>query len=157
MGVVGRLGKCDAERPGYDRHQGDKPVTAAIFRLHGRAAERLAITHQLVQTLCPTWDLADHPGLQHLTKLLQVGLIEQVEEGGIGGTSLEVQAERLVQRLPVPPGKGFQITGAAATAQDPQHRHQQQKPLRITHPAAVAAIRDGLEGADQVIRFGLIN
>ena len=57
----------------------------------------------------------------------------------------------------MPPGKGLQITGAAAAAQDPEHRHQQQEPLRVTHPAAVTPIRDGLEKADQVIRCGLIN
>jgi hypothetical protein len=37
----------------------------------------------LVETVCAAWDLADHPSLEHLTELLQVGLVEQVEEGGI--------------------------------------------------------------------------
>ena len=57
----------------------------------------------------------------------------------------------------MPPSKGFQITGAAAAAQDPQHRHQQQEPLWVAHPTAVAAIGDGLEKADQVISSGLID
>jgi len=111
----------------------------------------------LVQTLSPAWDLADHPGLEHLAEFLQVGLIEQVKEGGIRRPALEIEAQGLVQRLTMPPGKGLEITGAAAAAQDPQHRHQQQEPLRVTHPTPVAPVRDGLEEADQVIRFGLID
>ncbi len=52
----------------------------------------------------------------------------------------------------MPFGERLKITGAPATAQDPQYRYQQQKPLRVTHPAAVAAIGNGLEEADQIIR-----
>jgi hypothetical protein len=111
----------------------------------------------LLQTLSPAWDLADHPGLEHLAEFLQVGLIEQVKEGGIRRPALEIEAQGPVQRLTMPPGKGLEITGAAAAAQDPQHRHQQQEPLRVAHPTAVAAIGDGLEEVDQVIRCGLIN
>ncbi len=50
---------------------------------------------------------------------------------------LEVQAQRLVQHLTVPLGEGLQIKGAPAAAQDPQHRHQRQEPLRVTKPAAI--------------------
>ncbi len=156
MGVVGLLGQGGVKGPGVRRALGDKVVVADL-RLDGRAAQGLSITHQLIQTRCPAWDLADHPGLKHLPELLQVGLIEQVEEGGIGGPALELQAQRLVQCLPMPPGKSLQITGAAAAAQDPKHRDQQQEPLRVTHPAAVSPVRDGLEKTDQVIRCGLIN
>ena len=67
---------------------------------------------------------------------------------------LEIQAQRFVQRLPIPPGNGLEIAGAAAAAEDPQHRYQQQEPLGVAHPTAVAAIRDGLEEADQVISNG---
>ena len=111
----------------------------AVFRLNCRTAQRLAVTDQLIQSLRPVWDLADYPGLQHLAELLQVSLVEHIEEGGIGGPALELQAQRLIQRLPMPASKGFQITGAAAAAQDPQHRHQQQEPLWVAHPTAVAA------------------
>jgi hypothetical protein len=55
----------------------------------------------------------------------------------------------------VPPGEGFQITGTAAPAEDAEHSHQPQEPLRVTDPTPVAAVRDGLEEADQVIRCGL--
>jgi hypothetical protein len=112
-------------------------------------------THQLVETVLPTRDLADHPGLEHLAELPEVSLIEQVQGGGIGGPAPEVQAERLVQSLSVPPGKGLEIPGTPAAAQDPEHRHQQQKPLRVADPTAVATVRDGLEEADQIIRCGL--
>jgi len=57
----------------------------------------------------------------------------------------------------MPPCEGLEITGAAAAAQDPKHRHEQQKPLRIAHPTAVAAVGNRLEVADQVISNGLVN
>jgi hypothetical protein len=128
-----------------------------VFCLDRRATQCLAVAHQLVQTLGPAWDLADHPGLEHLAKLLQVGLIEQVEEGGIRRPALEIEAKGLVQRHSVPLGECLQITGAAAAAQDPEYRHQQQEPLRVAHSAAEATVRDGLKEADQVIRYGLID
>ena len=86
-----------------------------------------------------------------------MGLLEQVQEGGIRWPTLENQAQRLVEGLPVPAGKSLQITGAAAAAQDPQDCHQQQERLRVANPTTIAAIGDGLEVADQVIRNGLIN
>jgi hypothetical protein len=82
--------------------------------------------------------------------------IEQVEEGGIGGPALESQPQRLAQLLPMPPGKSPEITGAAAAAQDPQLRFQQQDPP-VVHPTAVMAMGDGLEEADQVSRNSLID
>ena len=86
-----------------------------------------------------------------------MSLIEQVQEGGVRRPALEIQAERLVERLPMPPSKGLEITGAPAATQDPKHRHEQQKPLGVAHPTAVAAIRDGLEKADQIIGISLID
>lgn len=80
------------------------------------------------------------------------GLIEQVEKGGVRRPALEVQAQGLVQRFPVPLGKCLQITGAAAAAQDPEYRDQQQELLRVTHPTPVSAIGNGLEETDQIIR-----
>ena len=68
---------------------------------------------------------------------------------------LRPEAQGLVQRHPVPFGKGLQIAGAPAAAQDPQHRDQQEEPLRISHPAPVAAVGNGLEKADQIPRCGL--
>jgi hypothetical protein len=65
--------------------------------------------------------------------------------------ALEIQTQRLVQRFTVPAGKSLEITGAAAAAQDPQHRHQQQESLGVAHPTAIASIWDALEEADQVI------
>jgi len=82
-------------------------------------------------------------------------LIEKVQKGGVRRPALEVQSQRLVQHLPVPLAKGLQIAGAPAAAQDPQHHDQQQEPLRVTHPAPVAPIGNGLEKADQIIRCGL--
>ena len=63
----------------------------AVVSLHCRTLQGLAVTDQVLQTCCATWDLADQPGLEHLSELLQVGLIEQVEEGRIRRPTLEVQ------------------------------------------------------------------
>jgi hypothetical protein len=52
----------------------------------------------------------------------------------------------------VPLGECLQIARAPAAAEDPQHRDQQQEPLRVTHPAAIAAVGNRLEEADQIIR-----
>lgn len=82
--------------------------------------------------------------------------VEQVKERGIGGSALEIQAQGLVQRLPVPFGERLQIARAPAAAEDPQHRDQQQEPLRVTHPAAIAAVGNRLEKADQIIRCAQI-
>jgi hypothetical protein len=101
MGVIGRLGQRHAEGSGVDGDLGHEPVVAA-FCLDGGASQGFPVTDQLVQTLGSSWDLADHPGLQHLAEFLQVGLVEQVEKGGVRGPALEVQAQCLVQRLPVP-------------------------------------------------------
>jgi hypothetical protein len=81
----------------------------AVWGLDRGAFEGLAITDQLIQSRCPAWDLADHPGLEHLAELLQVSLVEEVGEGGICRPALEIQAQRLVQRLSVPLGEGLQI------------------------------------------------
>jgi hypothetical protein len=43
-----------------------------------------------------------------------------------------------------------------ATAQDPQDRNQQQDPVGVADPTAVAAIGDGLEETDQIIEISLI-
>ena len=128
----------------------------ALLRLDRGAAQGLPITNKLLQTLCPTRDLADHPGLQHLAKSLEMGLIEQIKEGGIRGPALVLQPQRLVEGFPVPAGKTLQIAGAAAATEDPQQRHQQEEPLGVTHTSPEAAIWDGLEEADQIARSALI-
>ncbi|WP_221625463.1 hypothetical protein [Synechococcus sp. HK01-R] len=108
MGVVSLLRQGDTEGTGVDGDLGDKPVVT-VSSLDRGAFEGLAITDQLFQSRCPTWDLLDHPGLAHLAELLQVSLVEQVEERGICRPALEIQAQRLVQRLSVPLGEGLQI------------------------------------------------
>jgi len=84
-----------------------------------------------------------------------VSLIEQVEKGGVRRPSLEIQAQRLVEHLPMPPSERLEITGAAAAAQDPQDRNQQQEPLWIAHPTAVATIWDNPE--DHIMGISLID
>ena len=86
-----------------------------------------------------------------------MSLVEKIDKGGVRRPTLEIQVQRLVERLPMPPSEGLEITGAAAAAQDPKHGHEQQKPLGVAHHPAVAAIRDGLEEADQIIGISLIN
>ena len=57
----------------------------------------------------------------------------------------------------MPLGKALQIPGAAAATQDAKDGHQQQQPLGVTHPSALAALREGLQEGDQIstgIRLG---
>lgn len=92
--------------------------------LHSRTNESAATAHQLVQPVRATWNLDDQPGLQNLEEIVQMGSAEQVEEGGSREPALEI----LAQRLQMPLGSPLQITitGAAATAENPQHSHQQE-------------------------------
>ena len=157
MGVIGLLCQGNAQSAGVDGALSNESVIA-ILGLDGRAPQGLAVADQLVQTTFPTWDLADHPGLVHLPEFLQMGLIEQVEEGRIRWPALEIQAQGPGS---APPGAVWrtplQITRAPAAAQDSEHRHQQQEPLRVTHPPAVTAIGDRLEEGDQIIRCAQIS
>jgi hypothetical protein len=56
------------------------------------APRKSSATHQLVKPVCPAWHLVDDPGLKYLAKFLEVGVIEHIEEAGIGQPTLEVQA-----------------------------------------------------------------
>ena len=68
-GILGFLSQGNTQCPGINGDLGDKTMSAIIV-FNSRTTQCLPITHQLVQTGGPTWDLADHPGLQHLAKLL---------------------------------------------------------------------------------------
>lgn len=78
VGVMSLLRLRHAKGSGLDGDLGDEPVVA-VFCLDGRASQCFPVANQLVQTLRPTCDLADHQGLQRLAEFLQLGLIEQVE------------------------------------------------------------------------------
>ena len=117
MGVVAFLHQGDTKGTGVDGDLSHEPVVA-VSSLDRGAFEGLAVTDQLIQSRCPAWDLADHPGLEHLAERLQVGLVEEVEECRIRRPSLEIQTQRLVQHFPVPFGEGLQITGAPAVTED---------------------------------------
>jgi len=108
MGVVSLLRQGDTEGTGVDGDLSDKAVIA-VWGLDRGAFESLAITDQLILSRCPTWDLADHPGLEYLAELLELRLVEEIEERRIRRPALEIQAQRLVQRFPVPLGEGLQI------------------------------------------------
>ncbi len=163
-GVVGYLSQGNAQYPGIYGDLGDKTVSTIIV-FNSRTPQRLPVKNQLLQSVGPTLDLADHPGLQHLALasgfceavLRQVSHVEQEEEGNIRGPALEIQPQCQVQLLAVPFREGSQITGAPAVAKDPQQRHQQKEPLRIPHLAAVASVGDSLEEADQIGRCGVIS
>ena len=103
MGVVALLRQGDTEGTGINGDLCHEAVVA-VGGLDRGAFEGLAITDQLVQSRCPAWDLADHPGLEHLAELLEMRLVEEVQERRIRRPALEVQAQRLVQGFPVPFG-----------------------------------------------------
>jgi len=123
--VVSLLGqgkyKCMCVNSGLD----DK-VKVAISGLERGTAQGLAVADQLVQTLCPTRNPADNPGLQHLVVarcfceavLLRVSLVVvndfreavQVEKSAVRRPALVIQTQRLVKHFPVLTGKALQIT-----------------------------------------------
>ena len=77
--VEGRLDQGDAKITGIDRHLGARrQIGDGHLRpqLHSLAASFVA--NKLLQTLGPAGDLADHPGLDHIAKDLQVGLVVAV-------------------------------------------------------------------------------
>ena len=131
------------------RHLGDERRTATTGGLN-RAPESLAVTDQLIEITCPTWDLGDGPIPDSGADGSHVHLQEEVAEGGIGGRTLELKAKGLVQHGVVASGKTLQIAQALAFAQDPEHGHQQQVPSRDAHTAPHPGIRDRLEVADQI-------
>lgn len=78
MGVIALLRQGSTAATGAGGGLGDKAVVA-VDGLERGAFDGLAITDQLIQSRFPSWDLAIHPSLEHLTELLQVDLVEQVE------------------------------------------------------------------------------
>ncbi len=150
-GVIGGLGNRRPERLGVEGHLGNEGPAADLGR-DDRAPQGLAIAHQLIQTHCTTWDLGDHPDLQLPADFGHIHLQKQIAEGGISGRPPELKPQRLVQRSVMADGKALQIPQALAAAQDPEHRHQEQKPLGEAHPAAHPSLGDRLQKTDQVGR-----
>ena len=67
------------------------------------------------------------------------------------------KAERLAQHLAAPPGKNLEIPRTSAALRMPSTANKQQEPRRVRRPTAGVAIGDGLEEAEQILRFSLIN
>jgi len=150
-GVIGGLGDRHPQLAGVERHLGDESRGAiGSIRLAGGTPHGLAITDQLIEIPVLISDLGQHPLAQQGEQPVQIHPLEQVEEGGVAGCTAQLQIQGLAERLAVPAGKALQIPGAAAVAQDPQNRHQQQQPLGIADPAALTAFRQGLQKADQI-------
>jgi len=94
MGVVSLLRQGDTKSSGVDGDLSHEPMVT-ICGLDRGEFEGLAVTDQLIQSRCPTWDLADHRGLERLAELPS-DLVEEVKESGIRRPALEVQAQRTV-------------------------------------------------------------
>jgi len=82
VGIIGRLGQGHAKNTGLDGDLRNEQMVA-VFYLDGGTSQGFAVADQLVQTIAPTWDLADQPSLQNMDEFLQMSLIEQIEEGGV--------------------------------------------------------------------------
>jgi hypothetical protein len=146
---VAGLSDRHAQSSGVQRHLGDEGGTAATggFNL---TSQGLAVTDELIEIACPTWDLGDRPIADGGADRSDIHLQEEVAEGGIGGRTLELKAKGLVQHSVVTPGKTLQIAQTLALAQNPKHRHQQEVPGRDANPSTHPGIRDPLEEADQI-------
>ena len=148
-GGVAGLADGYAQGGGVERHLGNECRTATGGGLD-RAPQRLSIIHQLIKIGCTTWDLGDRPVPDRSAESCHVHQAEEVAEGGIGGRAPEFDAQRLCEHAVVADGKTLQIPQALATAQDPQHRHQQQIPGRNADPTPHPGVRNRLEKADLV-------
>ena len=114
------------------------------------APERLAVTHQLIEILCTTWDLGDRPVTDRSTQGRHIHLVEEVAERGVRRRTPELDAQRLGEHGVVADGESFQIPQALTATQDSQHRHQQQIPGREPNPAPHPCIRDRPQIADEI-------
>ena len=148
-GGVAGLSDRHAQGCGVQRHLGDERRTAAAGGLNG-AAQGFPVADQLIQTLCPTWDLSDYPVTDGGADGSDIHLQKEVAEGGIGGRAFELDPKRLREHGVVAPGKTLQIAQALAFAQDPKHRHQQQVPGRDANTSTHPCIRNRLEVANQI-------
>ena len=148
-GGVAGLSDRHSQGCGVQRHLGDKRGTAATGGLD-RAAKGFAITDQLIEIICPTWDLSDRPVTNGSADGSDIHLQEEVAKGGIRRRALELKSKGLGQHSVVTPGKTLKIAEALALAQDPEHRDKQQVPGRNADTPPHPSIRDRLEVADQI-------
>lgn len=125
--------------PRGERDLVDKSCCAiGAIGLRGRAQQSFVVTDQLIKILVLIHDLGDYPLLEQPEELLDLHPLKQVEEGGIAGCFGELQLQSGAEWMVMPFGKALQIPVAAAAAADAQDRHQQQQPLGVTHPSALA-------------------
>ena len=115
-----------------------------------RASQGLAVTHQLIEISCATWDLGDCPVTNRSAQRRHVHLVEEVAERGVRWWPPQLQAECLGEGTVVADCKTLQIPQALAATQDSQHGHQQQIPGWKPNPTPHPRIRDRPQVADQV-------
>ncbi len=138
-GVAG-LSDRHAQGSGVQRHLGDEGRAAAAGGLD-RTSQGLAVTDQLIENRCPTWDLSDRPGKDGGRDVIDIHLQKEVAEGGIGGITLELNAKDTGQHGVVASGKKLQIAQSLTRAQDPEHCHQQQVLSRDAYTPSQSVLR----------------
>lgn len=109
------------------------------------APERLAVTHQLIESPCIARDLGDRPVTDRSSQGRHIHLVEEVAERRLRRRTPELKAQRLGQQAVVTDRKSLQIPQAMAATQDSQHRHQQTDPLHYD-PKALASAPPFLPG-----------
>ena len=148
IGGVGGLGDRHAKRLGVEAHLGNESGCArGSFR--NRPTKRLAVAHQAIEALGDA-RLGSHPALEERLKGINIKLREQQPERGIGRRLAEIHTQQLVEGLPVPLCETFHPHQGALAAENRQDRHEQHPPLGKPDAAPHAAIRQGLEEADQI-------
>ena len=148
-GGVAGLADGQAQRGGVQRDLGNESRATTSGGLD-RAPQGFAVTHQLIEIRCTTWDLGDRPVTDHRTQGCHVHLLEEVAEGRIRWRPSQLQAQRLGEHGVVADGETLQIPQALAATQDSEHGHQKQVPGRETNPAPHTRIWDRPQVADQV-------
>ena len=114
--------------------------------------------HQLIEILCPTWNLDDRPVTDRGAQGCHVPLAAAVAERGIQGRLPQLHAQHRGEHGMVADGIGeafsegvaLQLPQALASTQDSEHGHQQQIPGREPNPAPHPRIGDRPQIAGQV-------
>ena len=128
-------------------HRRSSPQSAG--RGLDRTPQGFAVTHQLIEICCATWDLGDRPVTDRGAQGCHVHLIE-VAERGIRWRPPQLHAQRLGEHDVVANGKTLKIPQALAASENSEHSHQQQIPGWKPNAAAHPRIGNRPQVADQV-------
>ena len=112
--------------------------------------EFFAVADQLLEILVLVSDLSKHPLPGQAKEMLELNPLKSIEKGRITRRFRHLHVQCYGKRLVMALGETLEIPGAAATTEDAHDRHQQQHPLGVAQPTALASFWHGLQKGDQI-------